>query len=235
MNAILIGSFTILSSFMSALLGYYFASANQQRMLTLEYDKLRAERTLDISKALTRADASLQAMIVTGFISSERYCKLAGELRTLQTDLAKVREMPKVYGTLAHMLTDFDRLIQTSGADEAVRQDLALRLSGMQRTHEDLDNRIQADWKVDDEIKSLLDVDTSATMKVYYPDYSIPLAGLSVEYGQIGLKARELILKNGECRPRADWEAVQKEALDWSNRAFQLTTSLGLALSPAQQ
>lgn len=232
MNAVLIGSFTILSSVISAFLGYYFGYEDQKRLLALEYDKLRAEHTLEISKALTRAEASLQAMIVTGRISSEAYCKLAGDLAALQADMGKIRPMPKVYGTLNEILAALDPLIQSADAPEPVRQDLSRRLQAMKSTHQDMDKKILADWKTDDEVRQLLDVDTAATMKVYYRDYSLPLAGLSAEYGQIGLAMRQLILKNGECAPKSEWDAVEKRMLTWSQQAFDLTTSLGLALSP---
>jgi hypothetical protein len=232
MHAVLIGSFTILASVVSAFLGYYFAHEDQKRLLALEYDKLRAERTLEISKALTRADTSLQAMIVTGRVSSEAYCKLATDLASLQTDLAKVRPMPKVYGTLTEMLTALDALIRSAEAPEASRQALSLRLEAMKAVHTDMDRKIQADWKKDDDIRDLLDVDTAATMKVYYRDYSLPLAGLTVEYGQISIAMRNLILKNGECAPKAEWDAIEKRWLTWSQEAFDLTTSLGLALAP---
>jgi hypothetical protein len=232
MHAVLIGSFTILASVVSAFLGYYFAHEDQKRLLSLEYDKLRAEHTLDISKALTRADASLQAMLVTGRISSEAYCKLAGDLSALQTDIAKVRPMPKVYGTLTEMLTALDTLIRSAEAPEASRQALTLRLEAMKAVHADMDRKIQADWKKDDEVRELLDIDTAATMKVYYRDYSLPLAGLNVEYGQISGAMRSLILKNGECIPKTEWDAVEKRWLAWSQEAFDLTTSLGLALAP---
>jgi hypothetical protein len=232
MHAVLIGSFTILASVVSAFLGYYFAHEDQKRLLALEYDKLRAERTLEISKALTRADTSLQAMIVTGRVSSEAYCKLATDLASLQTDLAKVRPMPKVYGTLTEMLTALDTLIRSAEAPEASRQALSLRLEAMKAVHADMDRKIQADWKKDDDIRDLLDVDTAATMKVYYRDYSLPLAGLTVEYGQISIAMRNLILKNGECAPKTEWDAIEKRWLTWSQEAFDLTTSLGLALAP---
>lgn len=232
MHAVLIGSFTILSSVISALLGYYFGHEDQKRLLALEYDKLRAEHTLDISKALTRADASLQAMIVTGRISSAAYCTLAGNLAALQVDMAKVRPMPKVYGTLTEMLTALDALVRSAEAPEATRQALTLRVQALRDRHAEMDKKMLADWKKDDEIRDLLDVDTAATMKVYYRDYSIQLAGLTVEYGQIGGAMRNLILKNGECVPDAEWDAVEKRWLAWSQRAFELTTSLGLALAP---
>lgn len=232
MHVVLIGSFTILASVVSAFLGYYFAHEDQRRLLALEYDKLRAERTLDISKALTRADASLQAMIVTGRVSSEAYCGLAGDLATLQADTAKIRPMPKVYGTLTEMLTALDTLIRSAEAPEASRQALSFRLEAMKAVHADMDRKIQADWKKDEEVRDLLDVDTAATMKVYYRDYSLPLARLTVEYGQIGNAMRNLILKNGECAPKAEWDALEKRWLTWSQEAFDLITSLGLALAP---
>lgn len=232
MHVVLIGSFTILASVVSAFLGYYFAHEDQRRLLALEYDKLRAERTLDISKALTRADASLQAMIVTGRVSSEAYCRLAGDLAALQTDTAKIRPMPKVYGTLTEMLTALDTLIRSAEAPEASRQALSFRLEAMKAIHADMDRKIQADWKKDEEVRDLLDVDTAATMKVYYRDYSLPLARLTVEYGQIGNAMRNLILKNGECASKAEWDAIEKRWLTWSQEAFDLITSLGLALAP---
>lgn len=232
MHAVLIGSFTILASVVSAFLGYYFAHEDQKRLLALEYDKLRAERTLDISKALTRADASLQAMIVTGRVSSEAYCRLAGDLAALQADMAKMRSMPKVYGTLAEMLTALDALIRSAEAPEAMRQALSFRLEAMKAIHADMDRKIQADWKKDEEVRDLLDVDTAATMKVYYRDHSLALVGLTVEYSQVGNAMRNLILKNGECASKAEWDAVEKRWLTWSQQAFDLITSLGLALAP---
>lgn len=232
MHAVLVGTFTIVASVLSAFLGYYFAHEDQKRMLALEYDKLRAEHTLEISKALTRAEASLMAMIVTGRTSSQTYCRLAGDLTALQADIAKVHTVPKVYGTLSEMLAALDPQIQSAPAPDAVRQGLSRRLQAMKSTHDDMDKRIRSDWATDDEVRRLLDVDTAATMKVYYRDLSVPLAGLAVEYGGIGLQARNLILKNGECAPQAEWDAVQKRALAWSQQAFELTTSLGLALSP---
>ena len=43
---------------------------------------------------------------------------------------------------------------------------------------------------------------------------------------------RNLILKNGECASKAAWDAIEKRWLTWSQEAFDLITSLGLALAP---
>jgi len=232
LHAVLIGTFTILSSVISALLGYYFGHEDQKRMLVLEYDKLRAEHTLEISKALTRAEAALQATLLTGRLSAKTYCGLAGDLATLKTDLAKIREVPKFYGTLPQTLATLDELIQSAEPSNPLREPLLMRIRAMKATHEEMDQRIRGDWKREDEVQQVLDIDASATAKVYFRDYSVALLGLSVEYGQARREMMDLVLKNGECAPDTEWKAMEGRVLAWGQRAFDFTTSLGIALAP---
>jgi len=232
MHAVLIGSFTILASVVSAFLGYYFAHEDQKRLLALEYDKLRAERTLEITKTLVGAESALQHLLLTGRDSSERYCKLANNLAALKADVAKYAALPAAGGTLNQILDGLGPLIQSAGAPESVRFDMLSRLKAMQDEHHELDVKIRGSWKKDDEVRETLYGDTAAMVRVYYRDRSLELSRLSNAYDKAGLATRQIILDNGLCNLEPRWDAVEKEILGWDTASFEFTSSLGLELRP---
>jgi hypothetical protein len=232
LHAVLIGSFTILSSVISALLGYYFGHEDQKRLLALEYDKLRAERTLEITKTLVSAESALQHLMLTGSNSSERYCKLANTLAALKADVAKYGSLPPPGGTLNQILDGLGPLIQSSNAPDAARLDMLSRLKAMQDEHHELDVAIRASWKKDDEIRETLYGDTAAMVRVYYRDRSLELSQLSNAYDKAGLATREIILDNGLCNLEPRWKAAEQQILRWDTASFEFTSSLGLELKP---
>lgn len=232
LHAVLIGSFTILSSVISTLLGYYFGHEDQKRLLALEYDKLRAAHTLEITKALVAAESALQVLLLTGEDSSRRYCILAQNLAALQTDLRKITPLPASTGTLNQILTGLEPLIQTAGAPDQVRAEMLTRLRNMQAEHEELDKRIQASWKKDDEVRETLSGDTAAMVRVYYRDRSLELAQLSNAYDKVAIETRKIVLDNGLCNLEPRWKEARAAMLNWDTASFEFTGSLGLELRP---
>ena len=232
LHAVLIGTFTILSSVISALLGYYFGHEDQKRMLVLEYDKLRAERTLEITKALVSAESALQHLVLTGRNSSERYCTLANNLAALKADVSKYASLPAAGGTLNQILEGLGPLIQTSTAPDAARLDMLSRFKAMQDEHHEQDVAIRASWKKDDEIRETLYGDAAAMVRVYYRDRSIELAQLSNAYDKAGMATRHIIIDNGLCNLEPRWKEAEAEVIRWDTASFEFTSSLGLELKP---
>jgi hypothetical protein len=232
LHAILVGAFTIVSSVVSALLGYYFAHEDRQNLLALEYDKIRVEHTLEIAKALVTAESTLQDMILVGQRSATRYCDVANRLQALKTDLAKVGARLPTGGTLNEMLSGLDPLIQSAGVAENVRLDFVGRLNAMKRDHEEMDKKILASWQVDDDTRKTLNGDTAATIRVYYRDHSTKFSELAIGYDKVSLAARGLILENGLCNLEPKWLEVKDRWIEWSTQAYNFTGSLSLELKP---
>jgi hypothetical protein len=232
LHAMLVGAFTIMSSIISALLGYYFGHEDQKRLLALEYDKLRAEHTLEITRALIGAETALQELSLVGQDAATRYCDIANRLGTLKADIGKQKPLPPVPGTLNDILSALDPLIQSSGASDAARADLTMRLRAIKSEHDELDKRIMASWKADDDVRKTLNGETAAMIRVYYRDRSNEFAQLGMQYDKVAIDARQLVLDNGLCNLDPKWKAMRDRIVEWGAQSFLFTGSLGLELKP---
>lgn len=232
LHAILVGVFTLASSIISAFLGYYFAHEDRRSMMALEYDKLRAEHTLEIAKGLTGAEASLIQMNVAGSTAAATYCDVASRLAAVQTDMAKLKAFPAVHGTLNEVLAGLEAQVQSAGAPEAVRQDLMGRLKAMKSDHTDMDKLIQDSWKRVNDTRERLTGDTSATLRVYHRDRTDTFMLLMMRFFEVENAMRRLVLENPACNLKPKWEEQGNHVTDWNKDATLFSESLGIALKP---
>jgi hypothetical protein len=232
LHAMLVGAFTILSSIISAFMGYYFGHEDQKRLLALEYDKLRAEHTLEITRALIGAETALQELTLVGHSAATRYCDVANRLNALKADIGKIKPLPQLTGTLNDILSALDPLIQSSGAPDATRADLTARLRAMKSDHDELDKNIMASWKADDDIRKTLNGEAAAMIRVYYRDRSNEFAELGIQYDKVAIDARQLVMDNGLCNLEPKWKAMRERVVEWGTKSFLFTGSLGLELKP---
>lgn len=231
-HAILVGVFTMASSVISALLGYYFAHEDRRSMMALEYDKLRAEHTLEIAKSLTGAEASMIQMNVAGSTAAAAYCDVANRLAALKTDLAKVKPVTPVHGTLNEVLAGLDAQIQAVRAPENVRQELFARLRAMKSDHTEMDKLILDSWKRNDETRERLTGDTSATLRVYHRESTDRFMQMMLVFFEVDRAMRTLVLENPDCNLKTKWEAVGSRVAAWNSDATLFSESLGIALKP---
>jgi hypothetical protein len=234
-HAILVGVFTLASSIISALLGYYFAHADRQSMMALEYDKLRAEHTLEIARNLSNAESALENLVLVSKESGERYCDLAKRLTSTHAELAKVAQAPPLGSlTLSDTLIAMERAVGGANTPEDLRASLAARIKTMKADHEELDKKIRDSWKRDEDARNSLHVDTAATLRIYYRDRAMEFSKLALDYDAAGRAPRELVLKNGECGLEKEWKAALDTWVAWSVRASTFSESLGIAINPTE-
>jgi hypothetical protein len=233
LHAILVGVFTLASSIISALLGYYFAHADRQNLLALEYDKLRAEHTLEIAKNLSNAEAALENLVLVSKESGDRYCELAKKLIAAHGELGKVTQVPKLGSvTLTEMLGAMERATGDASVPASERIGLAARVGAMKVDHEELDKKIRDSWKQDEDARRSLHVDTAATLRIYYRDRTMEFTRLALDYNAAGKAPRDLVLRNGECGLDAEWKATLDAWVAWSVKASTFAESLGIAINP---
>lgn len=233
MHAILVGVFTLASSVISALLGYYFAHEDRRSMMALEYDKLRAEHTLEIAKNLSNAEAALENLVLVSKEADERYCDVAKRLKATHAELSKVAQVPRLGSlTLSETLAAMERAVGDAKMPEDQRSALAARVRAMKAEHEELDKKIQDSWKQDEAARHSLFIDTAATLRIYYRDRATEFSKLALEYNAAGKAPRDLVLRNGEC----GLEKEERVALDawvaWSVKTSIFAESLGIAINP---
>lgn len=232
LHAILVGVFTLASSVISALLGYYFAHEDRRSMMALEYDKLRAEHTLEIAKGLTGAEGSLIQMNIAGSTAATKYCDVASRLAAVKADLAKVKQGPPVHGTLNEVLAGLEAQIVASGATESARQDLLARVNAMKSDHADMDKLILDSWKRNDETRERLTGDTSATLRIYHRDRTDVFMRLMITFFEVDKAMRTLVLENPDCNLKPKWDELGSRVAEWNKEATLFSESLGIALKP---
>ncbi len=233
LHAILVGVFTLASSVISALLGYYFAHADRQGMMALEYDKLRAEHTLEIAKNLSNAEAALENLVLISKEAGDRYCDLAKRLTAAHAELAKVAQVPQLGSlTLSEMLAALERAVGSSNLTEDQRSAFVARVGAMKAEHEELDKKIQDSWKQDEQARHSLHIDTAATLRIYYRERSMEFTKLALEYNAAGKAPRDLVLRNGECGLDTEWRATLDALVAWSVKSSLFSESLGISISP---
>lgn len=230
LHAILVGVFTLASSVISALLGYQFAHEDRQSMMALEYDKLRAEHTLDIVKALTTAEAHMIGVSVDGSHAQTVTCGLNERIMMFAGRIAKAKPLPLKNDPdldLAALEVHLKSPEITPEARDAWLLEHAMLKAELQTTEES----VQARLKAYGDLTRKLTGDTAATMRVYHRDRGDAYMKLTMSFLQLNTEARQLMWKP-VCGGEAKWDALTPKLLEWNGEAAKFSESLGIALKP---
>lgn len=229
MNAVLIGSFTIISSLMSAYLGYYFAGQNQRRMLTLEYDKLRAEHTLQIAKTLATAEAHMTAFSVDASHALMRACGLDAQTGSLAAEIGKQYPLT-LKGTASQKLADLDRHVRYKVATDA-RDLWSLQIEMLKAEETQIMDLINARLKSFNDLNEKLMGDVAATIHIFHRDRAEDYMQLIVGFLQLNNEAQPL-LWDAKCSNEKKFEDLGPRMVAWNAQASNFAQSLGIAIKP---
>ena len=231
LHAILVGVFTLASSVISALLGHYFAHEDRQSMLALEYDKLRAEHTLEIVKALTTAEAHMIAVSVEGAQAQLIVCGLRDRIKTFATRIATAKPPPALKGDPAFDLGELDLHLKSPDIAPELREAWQFELGMMKAEFQSTEETIQSRRKTYNDLARKLLGDTAATIRVYHRDRDEDYTKLTTTFLQLNLGANKLMWP-AVCGAEAKWDALMPKLMDWNSEATKFSDSLGIALKP---
>lgn len=231
LHAILVGVFTLASSVISALLGYYFAHADRQSMMALEYDKLRAEHTLEIAKALTTAEAHMIAMSVDGSYAASATCGMVDQIKMFWPEVAKAKPLPAMKGAPDADLDTLELHLRSPDIPPDTKDMLSLQLSMLKSQQGMTDEAVTKRLSAFDELTRRLTGDTAATVRIYHRDRTDEFMKLVTGFLQLNTEARQL-MSPPTCDSEKKWEPLSSRMLEWNGEATKFSESLGIALKP---
>jgi hypothetical protein len=230
-HAILVGVFTLTSSVISALLGYYFAHEDRQNLMALEYDKLRAEHTLDIVKALTTAEAHMISVSVDGSYAQNAVCGLTQRIKTLAAQIAKAKPLAKLKDDPAYDLDAIEIHLKSPDIDAQARESWLFEHGMMKDELRSAEETVQARLKTYNDIARQLMGDTAATMRVYHRDRADAYMALTTSFLQLNMEAQTL-MNAPACGAEGKWDVLSPKLLDWHGEAVKFSETLGIAIKP---
>jgi|CXWL01.1.fsa_nt_gi hypothetical protein len=237
LDAILVGVFTITAATLSSLLGYFFALEDRRTLLVLEYDKIRAEHTLELAKTLANAEAQLRSMLIVGETSSAAYCDLSRNATHLENDILQHApsfsvpqelSLPQRLMYIQFSFRDAKGSLSRLPSEPAVS--LASRLDAMLDQHRAMNEKTLNGWKQDEEVRRSLVVDAAATLRVYYRERYREFDKISLNYDKAGLAIRQLSARFGDCDLAPAWRRVSESVSQWNVSSSMFSESLGIAL-----
>lgn len=231
LHAILVGVFTLTSSVISALLGYYFAHEDRQSMMALEYDKLRAEHTLEVVKGLTAAQAFLTSLSVDGSHALSLTCLHGKQADSLAAEIAAGKALAPLKGKTLDKIGEIERRLRDPNITPEARDSWSFQLEMLKANQVSVDETIAARLKEFDELLQKLSGDTAATMHVYHRDRTEDYMKLLVGLYEVSNDARPL-LWNADCAAEAKFDGMTPRTLAWSGEATTFAQSLGIAIKP---
>lgn len=230
-HAILVGVFTLVTSVVSSLLGYYFAHEDRQSMMRLEYDKLRAEHTLEVAKALANSQSHMISLSVDGSYALFSACTQDEDIKRLTADVAKSKPLPPLKGSTADKLNDIERFLRASDIDENTRDLLMLQVEMAKDDEARTSATVAARLKVYDELSRTLMGDTAATMQVYHPDRTDQYMELVAKFLQINGDARKLLWEM-KCGSDKQFDDVGARIIEWNDKAATFVQTIAIAIKP---
>lgn len=231
LHAILVGVFTLASSVISALLGYYFAHEDRQSMMALEYDKLRAEHTLDIVKALTMAEAHMTSVSVEGMQAQLLICELRDRIKTFAAQIAAAKPLPALKNDPEFDLEALELHLKSPDIGPELREAWRFEHSMMKAEFQSTEETIRSRRKIYHELADRLIGDTAATMRVYHRDRGEDYTKLTTKFLQLNLEASKLMWPPA-CGSEAKWDALMPKLIEWNQEATKFSESLGIAIKP---
>lgn len=231
LHAILVGVFTLASSVISALLGYYFAHEDRQSMLALEYDKLRAEHTLEIVKALTTAEAHMLSVSVDGTQAQLIICGLRDRIKIFAAEIGKTKPLPALKNDPDYDLDTLELHLRSPDIAPELRDGWQFEHGTMKAELQSTEETIRSRQKTFNDLARKLTGDTAATIRVYHRDRGEDYAKLTTTFLQLNLEATRLMWPPA-CGDEAKWDTLMPKLLEWDREATKFSESLGIALKP---
>lgn len=231
LNAILVGVFTLVSSVISSLLGYYFAHEDRQSMMRLEYDKLRAEHTLEVAKSIATAEAHMNALSAEGSMALSMQCLSEDQVKTLEADVNKVRPLAALSGSTDYKLMNLERHLKFATIDTNVRDLLLLQLDQIKATQSHTEETLTARSKIYEGLYTKLLGDTTATVQIYHGDRIDDFGQLASDFLAVNIEAQRL-LTEPKCANQAAFDKLSPRMLDWNMKAIAFVQTLGIAIKP---
>ena len=231
LHAILVGVFTLASSVISALLGYYFAHEDRQSMMALEYDKLRAEHTLEIVRALTEAEAHVLSVSVEGSQAQSQMCGLHDRIKAFAAQVAKAKPLPELTKNPDYDLDILSAHLRAPDVSPEARDALLFEHGMLKDELQRTGATAQARLKAFHELARKLNGDTAATMRVYHRDRGEDYMKLTTKFLQLNIEASPLLSKLA-CGDEAKWDALTTKLMEWNVEATTFSESLGIAIKP---
>lgn len=231
LHAILVGVFTLASSVISALLGYYFAHEDRQSMMALEYDKLRAEHTLEIVKALTTAEAHMTSLSVEGLQAQMIVCELRDRVKAFAAEIARAKPAPPLKGDPERDLEMLEMYLRGPDIATEFRDGWQFELGMMKTDYQTTEESARTRQKTFNDLARGLIGDTAATVRVYHRDRGEDYTKLTTTFLQLNMEASKLIWPLA-CRTEEKWDALMPKLIDWNRDATTFSESLGIAIKP---
>lgn len=231
-HAILVGAFTLVTSIVSSLLGYYFAHEDRQSMMRLEYDKLRAEHTLEIAKSIAEAEAHMNGLSAEGSSALNMQCVSDDQLKEIEADVNKVRPITSpLSGSTGFKLTDLERHLKFASIDENTRDLLMLQIDQLKASQTHTEEMLAARSKLYEGLYTKILGDTTATVQIYHGDRIDDFGRLVSEFLAVNMEAQQLLL-DPKCASQATFDKLSPRLIDWNLKAIAFVQTLGIAIKP---